>query len=53
MPKKIDQMVKERFARQVLEHLPEYPSLPAATRAFARREGVARRLCVAGCFRRR
>ena len=39
MPKKIDQKVKERCVRQVLEHLPEYPSLTAAAEAVARREG--------------
>ena len=30
MPRKIDPAVRERCVRQVLEHLPEYPSLPAA-----------------------
>lgn len=29
VPKKIDPAVKERCVRQVLEHLPEYPSLTA------------------------
>jgi len=42
MPKKIDQKVKERCVRQVLEHLPEYPSLMAAAEAVARREGVGK-----------
>src|SRR3954454_15809404 len=42
MPKKIDPKVKERCVRQVLEHLPEYPSLTAAAEAVARREGVGK-----------
>jgi len=42
MPKKIDPKVKERFVRQVLEHLPEYPSLTAAAEAVARREGLGK-----------
>ena len=37
MPKKIDPAVKERCVRQVLEHLPEYPSLTAAAESVARR----------------
>ena len=40
MPKKIDPKVKERCVRQVLDHLPEYPSVTAAAGAVARREGV-------------
>jgi transposase len=42
MPKKIDPKVKERCVRQVLEHLPEYPSLTAAGEAMARREGLGK-----------
>ena len=42
MPKKIDEKVKERCVRQVLEHLPEYPSVTAAAEAVARREGVGK-----------
>ncbi len=42
MPKKIDPTVKERCVRQVLEHLPEYPSLTAAAEAVARREKVGK-----------
>ena len=42
MPKKIDPKVRERCVRQVLEHLPEYPSLTAAAEAVARREGVGK-----------
>ncbi|RHW43821.1 hypothetical protein D1832_13990 [Dermacoccus abyssi] len=42
MPKKIDPKVKERCVRQVLEHLPEYPSLTAAAGVVARREGVGK-----------
>lgn len=42
MPKKIDPKVKERCVRQVLEHLPEYPSLTAAAEVVARREGVGK-----------
>ena len=42
MPKKIDPKVKERCVRQVLEHLPEYPSLTAAAEAVARREGLGK-----------
>lgn len=37
MPKKIDPAVKERCVRQVLEHLPEYPSLTAAAESVARK----------------
>ncbi len=40
MPKKFDAKVKERCVRQVLDHLPEYPSVTAAAEAVARREGV-------------
>ena len=42
MPKKIDPKVKERCVRQVLEHLPECPSLTAAAEVVARREGVGK-----------
>ena len=42
MPKKIDPHVKERCVRQVLEHLPEYPSLTAAAESVARREGLGK-----------
>ena len=42
MPKKIDPKVRERCVRQVLEHLPEYPSLTAACEAVARREGLGK-----------
>ena len=42
MPKKIDAKLKERCVRQVLEHLPEYPSLMAAVEVVARREGVGK-----------
>ena len=42
MPKKIDPIVKERCVRQVLEHLPEYPSLTAAAESVARREGLGK-----------
>ena len=42
MPKKIDPAVKGRCVRQVLEHLPEYPSLTAAAEAVARREGLGK-----------
>ena len=42
MPKKIDPKVKERCVRQVLEHLPEFPSLTAAAEAVARREGLGK-----------
>lgn len=42
MPKKIAPKVKERCVRQVLEHLPEYPSLTAAAEVVARREGVGK-----------
>ena len=40
MPKKIDPAVKVRCIRQVLEHLPQYPSLTAATESVARRKGA-------------
>ncbi len=42
MPKKIDPKVKERCVRQVMENLPEYPSLTAAAEVVARREGVGK-----------
>lgn len=40
MPKKIDEQVKARAVRLVLEHLREYPSLTAACEAVARQVGV-------------
>jgi len=40
VPKKIDEKVKERCTRQVLDHLAEYPSLTAACESVGRREGV-------------
>ena len=42
MPKRIDEKVKERCVRLVLDHLTEYPSLTAAAEAVARREGVGK-----------
>jgi transposase-like protein len=42
VPKKIDAKVKERCVRLVLDHLQEYPTLTAAARAVARREGVGK-----------
>lgn len=42
VPKKIDPKVKERCVWQVLEHLPQYPSLSAAAEVIARREGVGK-----------
>ena len=48
MPKKIDPKVKERRARQVLEHWPEHASLTAAAESVARREGWGRRPCAVG-----
>lgn len=39
----IDPQVKERCVRQVLEHLPEYPSLTTAAEVVARREGQGSR----------
>jgi hypothetical protein len=39
MSKKIDPKVKERCVRQVLEHLPEFPSITAAAEAVAHRGG--------------
>lgn len=41
MPKRIGPKVKERCVRQVLEHLPEYPSLTAAAEVVAPRKGHA------------
>lgn len=41
MPK-IDPRVKVRCVRQVLERLPEYPSLTAAAEVVARRERVGK-----------
>ena len=42
MPRKIDPQVKQQCVRQVLEHLPEYPSLTAAAETVARREGLGK-----------
>ena len=42
MPKKIDPRVKERCVRQVLDHLPEYSSVTAASEVVARREGLGK-----------
>ena len=42
MPKKIDLQLKDRCVRQVLEHLPEYPSLTAAAEYVARREDLSK-----------
>ncbi len=42
MPKMIDQKVKERCVRLVLDHVQEYPSLTAAAQAVAKREGVGK-----------
>ena len=52
--KKIDPQVKERCVRQVLEHLPEYSSLTAATEVVARREGLGKETVrAAGSYRPR
>jgi transposase-like protein len=40
MPKKTDPEFKTRAVRPVTEHLEEYPSLTAASTAFARQLGV-------------
>ena len=42
MPKRIDPKVKQRCVRLVLDHLQEYPSLTAAAKPAARREGVGK-----------
>ncbi len=42
MPRRIDPKIKERCVRLVLETLPQYPSLTAASEAVARREGVGK-----------
>lgn len=42
MPKKIDEKVKERAVRLVLEHRQEYRSLSAATEAVARQLNLGR-----------
>lgn len=42
MPKKIDDEVKTRAVRLVLEHQQEYPSLSAAAEAVARQVGVGK-----------
>lgn len=41
MPKKIDEQLKQRAIRLVLEHRDEYPTKTAATVAVARQLGVA------------
>lgn len=40
MPKKIDQALRDRAVRLVLEHRAEYPSTSKAVAAVARQEGV-------------
>lgn len=40
MPKKIDQALRDRAVRLVLEHRAEYPSTSKAIAAVARQEGV-------------
>lgn len=40
MPKKIDEQLKARAVRLVIEHQQEYPSLTAACEAVARQVGV-------------
>lgn len=42
MPKKIDNAVKERAVRLVIEHQREYPSLTAAAEAVASQLGVGK-----------
>lgn len=42
MPKKIDEQVKARAVRLVLEHQQEYPSRQAAVEAVARQLGVGK-----------
>src|SRR4051794_22453255 len=42
IPKETGPKVKERCVRQVLEHLPEYPSMTAAAEVVARREGLGK-----------
>jgi transposase len=42
MPKKIDEEVKARAVRLVLEHESEYPSLTAAAAAVAKQVGVGK-----------
>lgn len=42
MPKKIDNALRERAVRLVLERQQEYPSLTAAIEAVAKQLGVAR-----------
>jgi transposase len=42
MPKKIDDEVKARAVRLVLEHESEYPSLTAAAAAVAKQVGVGK-----------
>lgn len=40
MPKKIDQQLRDRAVRLVLEHRAEYPSNAKAIAAVARQEGI-------------
>ena len=42
MPKKIDEQLKARAVRLVLEHRAEYPSFMAAAEAVARQLGVGK-----------
>lgn len=42
MPKKIDEELKARAARLVLEHRGEYPNLTAASMAVAKQLGVGK-----------
>lgn len=42
MPKKIDDALRARAVRLVIEHQQEYPSLTAATEAVARQLGVGK-----------
>jgi len=42
MPKVVDQKVKMRCVRLVLDHVQEYPSLTAAAQVVAKREGVGK-----------
>ncbi len=42
MPKKIDEEVKARAVRLVIDHLSEYPSLTAASEAVAKQVGVGK-----------
>ena len=42
MPRKVDEQVKARAVRLVIEHAGEYPSLTATLVAVAKQEGVSR-----------